>query len=93
MRIIIERNKFIFEVIFDIIIIKIIRLRIIASKERRAIRMCDRCIINVIIDIIIEKGIKEEGINVKVIVLGEISLSLIYKTNAYILASNTIKLL
>lgn len=40
--------------------------------------------------IIIENGRREEGINVRVIVLGGIPLSLIYKTNAYILASNTI---
>lgn len=39
---IIDRNRFILEVILDIIIIRIIKLRIIASRARRAIRRCER---------------------------------------------------
>lgn len=78
-----------FEVILDINIIKIIRFRIIASKAKRVMRRWERWVTMVIIDIIIEKGIREEGINSIVIVLGEVSLFLVYKTKAYTLASNT----
>lgn len=59
------------EVMLDISIIRIIRLRIIASRDNKVIRRWRRCVIIEIIAIIMENGIKEEGINVRVIVVGE----------------------
>lgn len=60
-----------------------IKFRIIASRAKRAMRRWQRWITIEIRAVITQSGIRDEGIKVIDIVLGEDSLFLIYKIKAY----------
>jgi hypothetical protein len=59
------------------------RDRIVASSERRAINMCWRCVINARIE---AKTMMEAMDNRLEVIAYEVSLSLVYKTNALCLS-------
>lgn len=77
------RNIFILEERLEVIRIRNIKLRIMASSARRVMRRWWRWVIMESRAVETQNGIKVVGINVMVIVLGGYTLFLVYKTKAY----------
>lgn len=89
---IIIKNIFILEVILEVIKIRNIKLRIMASRASSAMRRWWRWVIMERIAVEIQNGIKAVGINVRVIVLGDILYFWFTRPRLNKLASNTVVL-
>jgi len=81
-KIIMVRKRLLPDVKLEDNIIRSIRLRIILSRARRVMSKWVRWVTIVSKAVMVQKGIKDTGIKVRDIVLGEKSLPMIYKTIA-----------